>query len=105
MFAVPGEYIVKVNAYGRNSDVETAWTGVRKLTELEVETWFEETRRVRRRGRKKRRASNFLGFLLGLSPDFVFFFTIQVLCIYVVFRGKILGSPFFTLERPGLPVQ
>ncbi|CAB1096546.1 unnamed protein product [Ectocarpus sp. CCAP 1310/34] len=41
-----GEYVVKVNTFGRNSDVRLDWNGVRKLTELEVETWFEETRRA-----------------------------------------------------------
>ncbi|CAM9831195.1 unnamed protein product [Ectocarpus sp. 12 AP-2014] len=41
-----GEYVVKVNTFGRNSDVRLDWDGVRKLTELEVETWFEETRRA-----------------------------------------------------------
>lgn len=44
--AKPGEYVVKVNTFGRNSDVKLPWAGVRKLSELEVETWFEETRRV-----------------------------------------------------------
>lgn len=47
-----GEYVVKVNTFGRNSDVRLDWDGVRKLTELEVETWFEETRRVSRLDRK-----------------------------------------------------
>ncbi|CAM9640246.1 unnamed protein product, partial [Ectocarpus sp. 8 AP-2014] len=41
-----GEYVVKVNTFGRNSDVRLDWDEVRKLTELEVETWFEETRRA-----------------------------------------------------------
>lgn len=40
--------MVKVNTFGRNSDVRLDWGGVRKLSELEVETWFEDTRRVRK---------------------------------------------------------
>ncbi|CAN0427300.1 unnamed protein product, partial [Laminaria digitata] len=41
-----GEYVVKVNTFGRNSDVRLSWEGVRRLTELEVESWFEDTRRA-----------------------------------------------------------
>ena len=33
-----GEYVVKVNTFGRNSDVRLSWEGVRRLTELEVES-------------------------------------------------------------------
>lgn len=57
--------MVKVNTFGRNSDVRLPWDGVRKLSELEVETWFEDTRRVRERESEKRRL---LGARHALSP-------------------------------------
>lgn len=41
-----GRYVVTVNTFGRNSDVQLSWEKVRKLTELEVESWFEDTRRA-----------------------------------------------------------
>lgn len=51
--ACAGDYVVKVNTFGRNSDVKLPWGGVRKLSELEVETWFEDTRRVRSKKKQK----------------------------------------------------
>ncbi|CAM9604754.1 unnamed protein product [Hapterophycus canaliculatus] len=71
-----GEYMVKVNTFGRNSDVRLDWGGVRKLSELEVETWFEDTRRAmdatymerasgRGRGRGGRRRGGGSGFVYG----------------------------------------
>ncbi|CAM9856462.1 unnamed protein product [Pylaiella littoralis] len=68
-----GEYVIKVNTFGRNSNVKLPWGGVRKLSELEVETWFEDTRRAMdatymerersgkpRAGRKRRRGDDFI---------------------------------------------
>ena len=67
-----GEYVVKVNAFGRNSDVKVAWEGVRKLSELEVETWFEQTRRVSGHGVSRAGDTFFFrgggGFFTSLLP-------------------------------------
>ncbi|CAM9792867.1 unnamed protein product, partial [Sphacelaria rigidula] len=40
------EYVVKVNAFGKNSDVRVPWAGVRLLSEVEKEQWFEDVRRA-----------------------------------------------------------
>lgn len=67
-----GEYVVKINAFGRNSDVKVTWDGARKLSELEIETWFEETRRVSR-GVKGGGCENRVPYLSSSSPRFEVF--------------------------------
>ncbi|CAM9123584.1 unnamed protein product, partial [Choristocarpus tenellus] len=39
-------YAVKIYAYGRNTDVEVSWDGVRRLSEMEIQEWLDDTKQA-----------------------------------------------------------